>query len=852
MKSLNSKLKISLFFALCLALIISLSAFFTVNYAYADRAVTIDGEHNTNVLNKTDGANIWAHKDGDEYYLLAVLASDDDAVSYRKNLAYEWYYNEEAEVNSSAPSSLKKALGLFEMEIGFENTDFEYFVLTFESQQFTQTKDGKTTNYLFFVPAEGGKLEVKHTVKEADDEDADDAYNHSETVGTIGTDHIKIAFSKDENTAEGTYDAVISSGSDTLNCTFENIGTTYSKYVSSSVMPLSFKAKFPENNTKNARMALYSINKQLFRLGTFARATISEEEQANLTKYYTKGDYRYTKVAAGEEYDSAKTYYSYNPDVITVGDGENTHYTLGANSTVNDDTPPVLCLDKGITHVDEGAEISFNYTVIDVLQSPTTTSNYFMLTKEQAKDTELDAEDLSKSGLFREVKDSDNQYMIIHADHYTPTAADYDADSTVFGDDFTAKAAIKVYLRITDSYSGSSYVLLDWYVEDKYLLEIGGNKYIAVAKDDKGATYAYTDTVNKVSAPESDGWNKIVNDYQAEVTAAAEEQNLKAGTKNNFYLPSVETLLSDGVSDYRDLTYSIYYKTDSDSGTTGQQTTNKNYSQLSINIAKTGKYIFTVYATDASGNEMYYYDKESNELKSFAASEIWNMRAAAEGSDYEGLSHYIPWFEFEVGAAELTIEDPGEQSTAYVGTEYKISSFDINGVAYNSTYTLYRFNSEQYYKDMHEAITYEKFMEDKETLFKEHRDDWFIKIYDINDMRETDKEYEIYGDYKWSAGSLSFVPQDDNAFYLVKCESTSTENQQKSAVAYMGISASVKVKAIKGEDTWLQDNMTSIILLCIAGASLIGIILLLVIKPKEKGDIDEVLANSTPKNKKSK
>ncbi len=851
MKSLNSKLKISLFFALCLALILSMSAFLTVNFAFADRAVTIDGEHNTNVLNKTDGANIWAHKDGSEYYLMAVLSSDDDAVNYRKNLAYEWYYNEEAEVNSSAPSSLKKALGLFEMEIGFENADFEYFVLTFESQQFTQTEDGKTTNYLFFVPAENGKLEVKHTVKEADDEDADEAYKHSERVGDISPDHIKIAFEKDDKTAQGTYGVKITSGSDTLNCTFSNIGTTYSKYVSSSVMPLSFKAKFPENNTKNARMALYSINKQLFRLGTFARATISEEEQANLTKYYTKGDYRYVKVAEGDAYDSSKTYYSYNPDVNTVGEGENLHYTLGDNSTVNDDTPPVICLDKGITHVNEGEEISFNYAVIDVLQSPTVTSNYFMLTNDQSKDSSLNAEDLSKSGLFREVKDSDNQYMIIHAYHYIPTESDYGAD-TVFGDDFTAKAAIKVYLKITDSYSGSSYVLLDWYVEDKYLLEIGGNKYIAVAKDETGATFAYTDNQKKESNPDSDSWNKITEDYQTEVDAAAEAQNLKAGTKNYFYLPSVEKLLSDGVSNYRDLTYSLYYKTDSDSGTTGQQVTSKNYSQLSINIAKTGKYIFTVYATDASGNEMYYYDKDSGELKTFAASEIWNMRAAAEGTDYEGLSHYIPWFEFEVGAAELKIEDPGEQSTAYVGTEYKISSFDINGVAYNSTYTLYRFNSERYYNDMKEAITYEKFMEEKETLFKEHRDDWFVKIYDINDMRETDKEYEIYGDYKWSAGSLSFVPQDDNAFYLVKCESTSTENQQKSAVAYMGISASVKVEALKGEDTWLQDNMTSIILLCIAGASLIGIVLLLVIKPKEKGDIDEVLANNAPKNKKSK
>ena len=63
----------------------------------------------------------------------------------------------------------------------------------------------------------------------------------------------------------------------------------------------------------------------------------------------------------------------------------------------------------------------------------------------------------------------------------------------------------------------------------------------------------------------------------------------------------------------------------------------------------------------------------------------------------------------------------------------------------------------------------------------------------------------------------------------------------------MTIAAATKVAPLKGEDTWVQDNVTSIILLCIAGASLIGIILLLVIKPKNKGDIDEII--DTPKKK---
>ena len=57
---------------------------------------------------------------------------------------------------------------------------------------------------------------------------------------------------------------------------------------------------------------------------------------------------------------------------------------------------------------------------------------------------------------------------------------------------------------------------------------------------------------------------------------------------------------------------------------------------------------------------------------------------------------------------------------------------------------------------------------------------------------------------------------------------------------------------MKGENTWFKDNLTSVILLSIAGASLIGIILLLVIKPKNKEDIDEVYEKAFARSKKSK
>ena len=62
--------------------------------------------------------------------------------------------------------------------------------------------------------------------------------------------------------------------------------------------------------------------------------------------------------------------------------------------------------------------------------------------------------------------------------------------------------------------------------------------------------------------------------------------------------------------------------------------------------------------------------------------------------------------------------------------------------------------------------------------------------------------------------------------------------------------ASVTAKSLKGESDWLKNNVVSVVLLSIAGAALIGIVLLLVIKPKDKGDIDERFENAKKKSAK--
>ena len=130
--------------------------------------------------------------------------------------------------------------------------------------------------------------------------------------------------------------------------------------------------------------------------------------------------------------------------------------------------------------------------------------------------------------------------------------------------------------------------------------------------------------------------------------------------------------------------------------------------------------------------------------------------------------------------------------------------------------------------------------------------EWFTEIPAASTLTKGTDEYDEFYKYGWNSSSPEFVPQDENTFYVVKLTVTSTVDNLEPKTAYMGISASAKINSLKGEDTWLQDNMTSIILLSIAGASLIGIVLLIVIKPKNKGDIDEQFEASSSKSNNNK
>ena len=779
----RTKFKITIF-ALALVFVFSIAAFFAVNFtARADGQVPVSsnvftsfGEANVIVDRQTVKGDDGTDKTVD--YTMFTFGSDEDNVSYRRNLAYNWWegVTEEVKDDEDVTTVTKPVNGLFNMEIGFKHTDFKKFVITFESQQYSRTEEGKTVNYIAFFPAGDNKVKVLVT----DDKDADKA--ESET--TLSLDRISIKFGVKDGDF---YPVAVSDGTNTVDGEMKNVGGNYSKYSSSSttpVYPLIFNAEFGEDNKKTAQMVLYSLNNQSF------------------------------------EIENARQ------------DGDNNF----VGGYVRDNTPAVLCLNKEISHLNIGGNVTFDYQLIDVLRLSPSATLYYHVLKYDEIGKEVNFND-REGDLFKEV-DSDN-LLDSDREDYLPTLHDDGGED--FGDKFKIDMAVKVYAEIKDTSNDPemSYVFLDWYVREGLKLEIDGYNFIAVGNDVNGITYRY-DNAEKNGWAEGD--DSVIAKYQAKVDEAA--KNLSAGSSSYFYVPSAESLFVDDTTAYSDMKISIYYYSSTQSSNTSLATNN-----LSINVTKYGTYRFTLYATDTAGNDMYYFDKDGK-LVEFKSGEIWEMYADDDKHDY------LPWFTFKVDYKGVQFkETPGKQNTAYVGTTYTSASFDINGVenSYTTKYRLFLFDRAGYYADTKKAtgtgitFNYEEFLDVMDELFEGSTTRQYFK--EIKEVTENDEDYEEFKDYKWSSSSTSFVPQDGNAFYYMRAEVTDTEYNTDPVTCSLAIVASVEAKELKGDSEWLQNNVASVILLSVAGVSLIAIILLLVIKPKNKEDIDVQFEKMTKKKK---
>ena len=805
----------------------------------SDRYVTMDGSNifyttirGAEVTSAKETVTIPSVEEGgeskeeDQYFTLFKIG-DKEEITYRKSLAYSWKSGVfDADENPTGEYSSH----YFSMVIGFESVNFSKFIIKFQSQQYLKTEDNITENYLVFIPGENDSVDIA-AVQTLDDEIKEEQYTAS--ASTMKNARIEIAFCDYEG---GTVSISINGVPTDLR--FKNVYFPYASYVSSgdsAVTPLTFTAQFEEGalpaegeDELTADMKLYELNGQSFRL------------------------------------------YAHDSD--------------GVYNDVRDDMPPVICFTQTPSYVEFGKTINFSYQVIDVLAtSPRATANFYVLTgKQYAADDynymQLKYED---QGSNEEEKDEEVDELLKNPFIKVSSGSDIRVirDSKTFvpnqyletDDGYNVYGLIKVYYELTDvtgSSAKTDKVFVDWYAKETAIVNI----YSADYKNVSGVSQSFLNTGNFLKlidgkdgvtyarptdseVPENalEAYKSTIldirEDYQQKLDDAIEELGgrLYAGGDTKFYLPALDGIITDDeyfeIQDYK---FSLYYK-----GTTTGSSTALKYNNLSIPLNDAdATYRFTVFITDAFNNPMRYpdVDGEGNLVwKEITTNDIWD----------EDFADLLPFFEFNVSYKKATAKNPDSLSVAYVGTSYSGVSFDIKDSASTASthYDLYVFNRNGAYKDIGLNLTYAQFIENFDALFENKYEEgvntrkYFVTVKPASELKASDANYKQFKAINWNNSTVTFTPQSAEDFYVVRLTLTD-KRSQTSDTFFATVAASIQANPVKGESEWLQNNSASIILFVVAGVLLIAFIVLLVIKPKDKGDIDEVYEKGKKSSKK--
>lgn len=786
-----------------LAAVFSLGGRFKTSYAY-DRLVNLDG--NTVFYTSIRGANI-THTEAitegegeeakDRYYTLFEITGDQ-TVSYRQNLAYKWISGMRDEEDK--PTGVRGDDGYFSMEISFQKLNFKRYIIRFQSQQFELTKDGKSENYLIFTPSESGEMIEIYASQTLEEKDGNIDGAVKASVTCDKTARINISLARYSN---GSYPVLINGSASGLE--LKNVSENFASYVASgdnAVTPLQFSAQFADSsNEEPAQMVLYSLNGQSFEM----------------------------------------------------------HKQSDDEFRIIDTAAPVICFGSTPSYLEYGKSISFNYKVIDVLASnPGARAFYYVLSGEQYQSTDFDydrtnykTEDSGsteggdgsekQTSPFTEITSSSDARIVRDANTFIP--ADL-LDSNVYG-------LVKIYYKLYDvSYSSSSskkdIVFVDWYAKDDALVNIYGptlkndsgkqSDFLKLIDDKPGVTYARSDEESYTLENYKTDVLEFERVYGEKIKAAIdklEDKKLYAGS-DKFYLPAIEWNFADDFFNANDYKYSIYYR----ANRTGSNTSMSNNSlAMDLNEADV-TYRFTILVSDGFSTDMRY---PTDEIDSVTGKRVWKTISADDVWDEE-FNELLPYFEVDVSYKEATCEDPDNLSQAYVGTNYSGISFNIKGVSdtYTTSYNLYVFDRNAYNRDTGKSLEYDEFIGKVQELFDSaDTRKYFTTVKASGELLESDDNYEDFRALNWNAGSQTFTPQSVEDFYVVQL--TLTDKRSKiSKQNYATVAASVQTTPLKGESDWLENNLASVILFSVAGVCLIAFIVLLIVKPKDKGDIDAV------------
>ncbi len=287
---------------------------------------------------------------------------------------------------------------------------------------------------------------------------------------------------------------------------------------------------------------------------------------------------------------------------------------------------------------------------------------------------------------------------------------------------------------------------------------------------------------------------KLIDAFNAKLQEIVNEKDedgknvIKVGDK--LEIPSMADLVSDDLTPYSSLKYTIYCITPSKK---------VEYTDWKITLDEPGTYKFYVaFKDDAiTPNEM---DEEAL----YKESETDPNVIITE-------SQYV--FKFTVGDTApfaVSVADQESVGKGYVGVRYQFKPFDINATNYNATYVLY-----------YSADT---------TATADDMSKW-IKVEVGADFTADD-----YADIDYDK-KVTFNPTKAGA-YMVECQVVS-KNQVKSTNAYATVVITEEPTLVRPSSNWLENNVASVIFLSVGTALLIVLLVLIFVKPKNDEEVTE-------------
>ena len=460
---------------------------------------------------------------------------------------------------------------------------------------------------------------------------------------------------------------------------------------------------------------------------------------------------------------------------------------LNDSGSVVDDTAPVLVVNSDVKLFILGSELDFDYVAIDVLDSSVSTSRYYYAYDVENPRVQLDPEEGETT---YETMNSDRRFF----------------ESDFAG--FNGEGYLSVAYRLSDG-DNSDYYFIEWYAPAGALVTKGEYGYIkAVVPDSVDVSPEYN-------------FSNGTSEYKDLVDAASKDEDgksIQVGTGAYFYIPSLKPYVTDDTCGYSDMTFDVYYRTN---GADTQSSTGLSYDALKIELTAEGKYEFRVVPSNYLGNALVGHNKEDKEV-TIDSSNVWEIKE-------------LTTFTFTVKYNGVSIEEPEDADDGYVDVTYTFDSFEIISLSnsQNSLKTEYKL----YYLQLNAEYAGKTISAEdlKASLLAVTEENGGVCTYGTwTEIEETtDEDEESPYAESWSASSRSFVPKVAGYFGItVKATDLGLSTPSKTEAAVANVSS--KADSLPGSTYWLQNNILSIVFICISAACLIGIVVLLLVKPKNK------------------